>query len=113
MANFLTLCQEAAAESGVVAAGQPLSVTGQVGQLADFVRWVRDAYDMIQRSRRDWTWMQTEFAAPMIPGLGVYAASDLGIATRFGNWVAAYDGYSGFTIQDGLHPLSRPESLSR
>ena len=101
MASYLILCQETAAESGIVASGQPVSVTGQVGQLADIVRWVRDAYDMIQRSRADWTWMVTEFAGATIPGKSAHSAADLGIVDRFGSWVYSGQGQSGFTIQDG------------
>lgn len=89
MSTFLELCQSVAVESGTVPTiGEPLTVTGQTDpRLYRVVRWTREAWRQIQTSESHWRWMRGEFSGTTTSGTQRYLASDLGISTRFGQWI--------------------------
>jgi hypothetical protein len=87
VATFLQLCQRVARDSGTVSGDRPTTVVAQTGRLGDIVRWTNDAWNDIQRSRREWRWMRTEFSGSLANGTQRYTSTALGIATRFGDWV--------------------------
>lgn len=83
MSTFLELCAALADESGAIGAA-PTSVLAQTGRQAKAVGWVRRAYELIQNSNPDWTWMQAEIAAvALVINQTSYTAAQLGIASRF------------------------------
>lgn len=87
MADFLTLCQDTAKESGTVSGdGLPASVTSQTGRLAKIIGWVEQAWRDIQNERDGWRWMQGEFSGQTVSGTQRYTASDMGISERFAAW---------------------------
>jgi len=90
MATFLELCQDAARESSTIAGVAPTSVVGQEGRLAKFVYWVQQAWVKIQRSKRDWLWMQGEFSVTLIAGTARYSATGFSL-TRWSRWVLSFD----------------------
>ena len=91
MSTYLSLCQEVAREGGTVPTiGNPTAVTAQTGRLARIVEWVDTAWQMIQTDRSDWRWMNADFSGTTSSGTRSYAASAMGIASRFGHWI--YEG---------------------
>ena len=87
MSTFLQLCRDAVQESGTIQGEtRPVAVTGQSGRLADFVRWVRDAWIDIQNQRQDWLWMFGEFEAGInSPDSRYDAEADFGL-DRWAAW---------------------------
>lgn len=101
MPTFLELAQSVALKSGTVPGlNQPPAVTGLTGRLAKVVYWTAEAWRLIQNDRPLWLWMLREFTGPALTGNASLEASDLGITSRFGEWV--YDTESnrpsGFSI---------------
>lgn len=101
MATFLELVNDVARESGTVSESQELTtVTGATGRLRKIVGWTRQAWEMIQRSRNDWTFTRTQFAAELTIGQTQYdPVTDLGIAD-FGRWLPYGDTLGTPTIYD-------------
>ena len=89
MSTFLQLCQQTAADSGTFpgATAVPTAVIGQDGRLLRVVNWVAEAYRRIQTKNANWRWMNKEFSGDTIATVQTYAASALGITTRFSNWI--------------------------
>jgi hypothetical protein len=87
MATFLDLAKQVAAESGTVTDGKLTTVTGQTGRLGNIVRWTNRAWRNIQTAHADWLWMRSTFAGSTVAGTRDYSGSDLGVATRFGDFV--------------------------
>lgn len=88
MATFLQLVQDLARDSGTLAGGVSIpTVTNATGRADKMVSWVRKAWINIQNERSDWPWMQREFTSALVVGKTRYTASELGIATRFGQWI--------------------------
>jgi hypothetical protein len=92
MSTYLELCQKLGAESGTAGDGLPSTVLTQVGRLAKIVRWVRDAYTMIQQAERDWLWLQGRFSGPTIVSQRNYDGNDMGVTTRLSRFLTTGDG---------------------
>lgn len=102
MSTFLELVQDLARESGTLAGGVNLQtvVTPGNGRAEKMVSWVRKAWINIQNERSDWPWMRREFTAPLTIGKTRYAASELGIEDRFGQWASDRPRFPTFTLYD-------------
>lgn len=59
--TYLELVQDTFAECQF-AGTAPVSVAGNLGAVADIVRWVRDGYVELQQQHRNWRWMRKNFA---------------------------------------------------
>lgn len=59
--NYLTLCKELVKEVGIAGGTGPATVAAQTGELANVVRWVRDANDYINNLWKDWKYLWTEY----------------------------------------------------
>lgn len=101
MATFLELVNDVARESGTVSENRELTtVTGATGRLRKIVGWTRQAWEMIQRSRNDWTFARKQFEGTLTPGQTEYdPVADLGI-TDFGRWLAYGDSLGAPSIYD-------------
>jgi len=64
----------------------PATVSGQTGERARLVQWIRRAWDMIQAHSPAWLWMQSEFSFQTTPGQRNYTIAQAGIASRFKRW---------------------------
>lgn len=100
MSTFLELCQDVARESGTFPTiGEPATTVGATNRSLRVVNWTRTAYNQIQRSRRDWRWLRTDFSGTTTSGLQSYAPAAMGIDSRFGKWIHTGDkGRAAFTI---------------
>lgn len=89
MATFLELVQDLARDSGTLAGGVQLQtvVMPSSGRADKMIHWIRKAWVNIQNEREDWPWMRREFTAPLTIGKARYAAFELGISSRFGQWI--------------------------
>lgn len=100
MATFLSLVNDVERESGTVSQAQRLgTVAGAVGRQEKIVAWTRQAWEMIQRDRRDWTFRRKQFSHALTINGTSYSAADLDISD-FGGWEQDADGYRAFTIYD-------------
>lgn len=100
MATFLELVNKVERESGTVDKSQRLgTVVDAPTRQEKFVHWTAQAWEMIQRSRRDWTFRRKAFSGALVAGTATYSASDLGILD-FASWYTEADGYEPFTIYD-------------
>ena len=78
--TYLELCVKAQRDCHVQ--GSDLSsVTGQVGMLANIVRWVADADEFIQSKHIDWNFLWSQWSTPTIAGTKNYVAP-----TDIGQW---------------------------
>jgi hypothetical protein len=78
--TYLELCQAYVAELGIAggAAGQlPAAVTGQSGELANVVRWVRDAALDIDNQWLDWRYLWTTYAKSAAANSATLPAADV------------------------------------
>lgn len=70
----------------------PSAVTGQSGELARFVKWVKDAWTELQQETDDWLWMRRGFTVNTVAGTGEYAygsctdTTSLAAISRFARW---------------------------
>lgn len=89
MSTYLQLAQKLASESGTVdkPTTQLTTVVGATRRLAKVVRWTNDAWRSIQNAHAAWRWMQGEFSGQTVNGQRRYTATQLSIASRFGEWV--------------------------
>lgn len=93
MSTYLELCSDLRQESTDSGSG-PTAVTGQSGELARFVKWVKDAWTELQNEHDDWRWMQKYFSVSTVSGTGAYAYDATGLTdtvslaaiTRFSRW---------------------------
>jgi len=98
--DFLTLCQETARDSGIVAGLPSLTtVAGATGRIAQLVGWVRDAWIDIQNEREDWLWMQRRFTASLTASSSTYSAASLGLS-RVGRWDTGRPSFRPMWIYD-------------
>ena len=88
MSTFLQLCQDTVQESGTIQGdNQPSTVSNQSGRLADFVRWVADAWTDVQNQHPGWLWMRGEFEEDITSAASQYdAVADFGLA-RWADWI--------------------------
>ena len=71
MADFLTLCQDTWTECGLPSS-LPVSVTGQKGTPKLIVKYVRDAWEEIQKMHTDWSFHLTDTVAQLDIGTRIY-----------------------------------------
>jgi hypothetical protein len=91
--TFLELVNDLATEAGVSGNASSVSaVTGQTGEAARLVKWVKDAHTEIQNKHPNWKWMRSQFTVNTVAGDDSYAPTDctdsvssLAIA-RFKRW---------------------------
>lgn len=123
MATFLELVNDVARESGTISESQELTtVTGATGRLRKIVAWTRQAWEIIQRSRNDWTFTREGFTAALSVGQTSYdPVADLGL-TGFGRWLAytdslaipsIYDPAIGAGDETRLHAISFRDFMHR
>jgi hypothetical protein len=113
MATYLELCQKVVSESGTADGTLPSTVAGQVGRLAKIVRWVKDAYTLIQNAHREWLWLQDTFEGPTIVGQRNYDGNDMGVTERFRRFISTQDRLEDrFTIYDPSIGVSDEGPLS-
>lgn len=99
MATYLALCQQLASDSGTLGDGTALTaVTGQTGRKAKMVGWVNRAWRSIQNAHPAWRWMRSEFSGSTVSGTRAYSGSDLGVASRFGDFICSGEGEQRFSI---------------
>lgn len=101
MATFLELCRDVARESGTLAGGVTLpSVVNATGRADKVVSWTNKAWQKIQTDRRDWRWMQRQFASALAIGVARYTPASFGVDARFGAWATDQRCFRPFTIYD-------------
>lgn len=98
MATYLQLVQKLASETGTISGTQPSTVVGQTGRLGKMARWVSDAWTMIQGIHGEWRWMRSDFSGSTVASTRAYASTDLGIASRFGEWICEGPDESRFSL---------------
>lgn len=127
MSTFLELCQDARRECRIPGTG-PTAVTGQVGELARIVSWVKQSYVKIQNKHPNWGWLRSTWIHETSSGnpyiiidndnvydtfAGVYGP--ISTAGRFGRWWLKQNGYpctriyltsAGVGTETWLHALS-------
>ncbi|WP_020409806.1 hypothetical protein [Hahella ganghwensis] len=74
MANFLTLCADLAREAGLMGGAGPSSVTGQTGEAARLVNWIKQANIDIQRQFFDWKFLWVNHTVSLVAGSDDYPA---------------------------------------
>ncbi len=76
--DYLTLCQTARLRAGMSGSG-PAQVTGNTGEMARLVDWVRQAWLDLQGTRTDWGPLWRQLSKAATPGEpSVSAPADLG-----------------------------------
>lgn len=75
MSTYLELCVDLRGEA-VDSGSGPSAVTGQSGELARYVKWIKDGWVDIQNSREDWKWMRKSFTVQTVASDGEYAYGD-------------------------------------
>lgn len=99
MGTFLELVNDVGRESGTMGGQSLASVTTATGRWLKLVAWTRQAWQMIQRERSDWTFRRASFEAVLTVGQARYTPVDLGI-TDFASWEVEADGINPFSIYD-------------
>lgn len=100
MATFLQLVNDVERESGTISQAQRVTtVLEPIGRQEKIVNWTRQAWEMIQRERSDWTFRRKQFTGDMVIGQTAYTASQLAI-TDFAGWETGAPGFMPFTIHD-------------
>lgn len=99
MSTFLELVNDVGRESGTMG-GQSLgSVANAAGRWLKLVNWTRQAWQMIQRERGDWTFRRAQFEGVLTASKATYTPVDLGI-TDFSSWAPETDGINPFSLYD-------------
>lgn len=80
--NYLALCQRLRSEAGLAGTG-PSTTAGQLGELGRVVGWIDDAYQSIQDSKRDWSFLRFDFSLACVSGTSVYPSSTV---SELANW---------------------------
>lgn len=100
MATFLQLVNRIERESGIINQGQRLTtIVGARGRQEKIVYWAVQAWEQIQRERRDWTFLRKQFDEALTIGQATYTPAQLGI-TDFGGWMSEADNFRPFTLYD-------------
>lgn len=99
MASFLELCADLARESGAINPA-PVTVVGQTARQKQCVEWVKTAWVLIQNISPYWSWLRAEFEGTLTINDASYNAAELGIATRFSEWMNDTEPYRAFSIYD-------------
>lgn len=86
MATFLELCAKLAQNTAATGPA-PATVVGQTGRKGQVVGFVRDAWTAIQNMSPYWSWLRAEFEGDLVVNQLIYQPADLGIATRFSEWI--------------------------
>lgn len=98
--DFISLVNEVGRESGTMGGARLTSVVGASGRWTKVIAWTRQAWEIIQRDRPDWTFREKEFSHALVIDQARYdAATDFAI-TDFGGWPAQSDDYTPFSIYD-------------
>ena len=85
MSTFPQLCNDVARETGTL--GQDLvTVAGATGRGRKIVNWTRQAWELIQTQRSDWTFKRRQFCDVLTTGETTYTPGELGIED-FGQWI--------------------------
>jgi hypothetical protein len=93
VSTYLQLCQDVVRECGIPGTG-PSAITGQTGELARVVAWVKNAYTEIQNRYPDWRWLRKPFTFNTVAGTDAYAYGSVtdgeasALITRFSRWWA-------------------------
>lgn len=110
MSTFIELVNDVARESGTMG-GQSLSaVSSATGRWLKIVSWTRQAWELIQRERGDWTFLTKSFTASLVQGQMRYSAAELGISD-FGGWLRVGDHRTRFTIYNPSYGLVDQQRL--
>lgn len=99
MSTFIQLVNDVGRESGTMGQQTLGTVTGATGRWLKVVGWTRQAWEMIQRDRTDWTFTRKTFSAPLTIGQDRYSAAQLGI-TDFGSWRRANENHPRMSLYD-------------
>lgn len=75
MSTFLDLCADLRQETTDSGTG-PAAVTGQTGELARIVKWIKDSWTDLQQAREDWKWMRKSFTVNTTASDGDYLYSE-------------------------------------
>lgn len=98
--NYIQLVQDLHAES-MVSSPAPSSVTNQIGQLADLVRWIKDAWNEIAGIRDEWLFKLTDVSFNTTIGVGDYDPALPPFALpNFSDWVP--NSFRYFTLPAGV-----------
>lgn len=100
MATFLQLVNDVSRESGTISQAQELAtVVGANGRQRRIVNWTRQAWEIIQRARDDWTFQRIQGTGNLAIGDTSYSGADLGL-TNFGRWCRPAEPVPQITIYD-------------
>lgn len=100
--NFLELVNRLEAESGTVGRQARTAdvAAPPTDRQAKMVGWVRQAWQMLQMQRTDWSFMVGEFERPLTIGKTRYDAFTDWAIPRFSDWVVDNPVYSPVTMRD-------------
>lgn len=99
MATFLELVNDVARESGTMGGQTIGSVANASGRWSKVVHWTRQAWELIQRERSDWTFLRKQFTGTLYAGKARYTQVDLAIPD-FGSWPFPNSDGRRFTLFD-------------
>ena len=99
MATFIQLINDVARESGTMGGQTLATVANASGRWTKIVAWTRQAWEMIQRERSDWTFLRDTFEANLVASQARYTPAELGLFT-FGSWEQEVDGYTPYSLFD-------------
>lgn len=89
--NRLELARRVAQETGTIdGEAVPATTTGQVGRLADIVRWTDQAYVDVLLAEDGWPFLRSTFEVQTIAGTRAYTAASWSLAD-FDRWMPDYD----------------------
>src|SRR3990167_6024633 len=119
MSTNLELVQDLRQETTDSGAG-PTTVVSQSGELARFVKWIKDSWVDLQNDREDWLWLRREFTVNTVSGTDSYAYADCtdtvaaAVITRFARWYDNLDmnGCSYFSCYLAATGVSDQQYLS-
>lgn len=97
MSSFLELVNDVARESGTMGGQSLVSIASATGRWAKLVAWTRQAWEMIQRERPDWTFRRARFEGLLTVGKATYTPIDLGL-TDWSGWGQEADGIAPFSL---------------
>lgn len=99
MTTFLQLVNDVARESGTMGGQTIPTVTGASGRWVKLVGWTRQAWEMIQRERGDWTFLRKEAEVTLVIGQPRYTAAELGLSDVAG-WGREVDYDCPYSLYD-------------
>ena len=79
--TYLELCRQVRQEAAISGEG-PSSVTGQKGQLAVVVKWVKQAWIDVQKERPDWNFLWAQLSFDTVAATDEYSPQYLGVAPK-------------------------------